>query len=243
VLELKNKYMKLNIVKYGFFLLLIVLITACGSNSNKKVDNLAPNAHQVVAEEVIQTSNYTYVLVSEDERGYWIAIPRNEVNEEATYFWSEGSEMTNFTSNELNRTFPSIFFVQDFSDQPILAGSVNTPMTMGSKPQIREQQGIEIPKAEGGVTIEELYANPAGFDGKSVKIKGVVVKFLPEIMERNWAHIQDGTKHGDQFDLTVTTLSAVNVGDTVTFEGVVAADKDFGAGYFYPVILENAVLR
>ena len=61
-------------------------------------------------------------------------------------------------------------------------------------------------------------------------------------MHRNWAHIQDGTKSGEQFDLTVTTMENVKVGDVVIFEGTVSLKKDFGAGYFYEVIVENARL-
>jgi len=151
--------------------------------------------------------------------------------------------MNNFTSNELSRTFPSIFFVQDFTDQPILEGDGSETAIMGTKPQLREQEGMDIPKAEGGITIAELYANPNAYQGKTVKINGMVVKFLPEIMERNWVHLQDGTKDGENYDLTITTKSIVNVGEIVTFEGVVVVDKDFGAGYFYHVILEDAVVK
>ncbi|MFH1296166.1 MAG: hypothetical protein ABIJ04_02695 [Bacteroidota bacterium] len=228
---------------YASILSVIVLLTACQSTSNKKVKNLSPNAHQVVAEEVIQTSKYTYVLVSEDERGYWIAIPKTDIQEEGTYFWSVGSEMNNFTSNELNRTFPSIFFVQDFTDQPILQGNEFSSSTMGAKPQFREQSGIEIPRAEAGITIAELYADRNSYAGKTVKIRGEVVKFLPEIMDRNWVHLQDGSKDGENYDLTITSKAIVNVGEVVTFEGVVAVDKDFGAGYFYNVIVEDAVIK
>lgn len=235
--------MKFDIKIYVFFLSIIVLLTGCQLNSGKKVKNLSPTAHQVVAEEIIQTSRYTYVLVSEDERGYWIAISKASVNEEGTYFWSVGSEMNNFTSNELNRTFPSIFFVQDFTDQPILRDSEAPASLKGTRPQISEQSGIEIPRAEGGITIAELFADRNSFQGKTVKINGKVVKFLPEIMDRNWVHIQDGTKNGENFDLTITTKAIVNIGEIVTFEGVVAVDKDFGAGYFYNLILENAVIK
>ena len=42
------------------------------------------------------------------------------------------------------------------------------------------------------------------------------------------------------FDLTVTTQDVVLLGDTVTFEGTLKLDKDFGAGYLYPVIIEDA---
>lgn len=235
--------MKLNTKKYAFFICIIVVMTGCQSNSVKKIKNLAANAHQVLAQEIIQTSKYTYVLVSEDDRGYWIAISKADITPDETYFWSVGSEMNNFTSNELKRTFPSILFVQDFTDQPILQGSDFSSPVIGTKPQIREQSGINIAKAEGGITIAELFADQRSYAGKTVKIQGEVVKFLPEIMGINWVHLQDGSKDGENFDLTITTKATVNIGDVVTFEGVVSVDKDFGAGYFYNVILENAIVK
>jgi len=55
-------------------------------------------------------------------------------------------------------------------------------------------------------------------------------------------HIQDGT--GDRtlgtHDLTVTSDGIAAVGDVVTITGTVAVDEDFGAGYIYPVLIENA---
>jgi aspartyl/asparaginyl-tRNA synthetase len=62
-------------------------------------------------------------------------------------------------------------------------------------------------------------------------------------MNRNWVHIQDGTKENDKYDLTVTTLDSTTVGKVVVVEGTVAVNKDFGAGYFYEVIVENAKLK
>jgi hypothetical protein len=61
-------------------------------------------------------------------------------------------------------------------------------------------------------------------------------------MNRNWVHIQDGTKDKDKYDLTVTTLETVKVGDVVIFEGVVSVGKDIGAGYFYDVLIEDATV-
>jgi hypothetical protein len=59
-------------------------------------------------------------------------------------------------------------------------------------------------------------------------------------MNRNWIHIQDGTGTGETADLTITSDQPAKVGDTIIIEGTVATDKDFGAGYFYEVIIENA---
>ena len=44
------------------------------------------------------------------------------------------------------------------------------------------------------------------------------------------------------FDITITTRSEVQINDIVTLEGKVTLNKDFGAGYIYDVIIENATL-
>ena len=61
-------------------------------------------------------------------------------------------------------------------------------------------------------------------------------------MNRNWVHLQDGTGGEATFDLTITTMDQIEVGSLATFEGIVAVDKDFGHGYKYDLLLENAVL-
>jgi hypothetical protein len=58
-------------------------------------------------------------------------------------------------------------------------------------------------------------------------------------MGRNWVHIQD--ESGAEFDLTVTTNEQVQLGQMVNMEGILAVNKDFGAGYYYKVIVENAI--
>ena len=102
---------------------------------------------------------------------------------------------------------------------------------------------LKIAKATGanGFTVADVFGKAASLNGKKVKIKAQVVKFSPEIMGKNWLHLQDGT--GDPLknthDLVVTTTGKAAKGDIVTVEGVVAADKDFGAGYKYAVIVED----
>ncbi|MGW8313899.1 MAG: nucleotide-binding protein, partial [Desulfuromonadales bacterium] len=72
------------------------------------------------------------------------------------------------------------------------------------------------------------------------KVRGKVVKFSPQIMGKNWIHIQDGTGEAGSNDLTVTTNTTANVGDTVVISGTLTADKDFGYGYQYSVLVEDA---
>lgn len=105
---------------------------------------------------------------------------------------------------------------------------------------------IVIEKASGdnGQQIGDVFANRDELNGKTIRVKGKVVKFSPMIMGRNWVHIQDGS--GDPMsnthDLVVTTTATVNEGDVVILEGVVAANKDFGAGYKYEAIVEKATI-
>jgi hypothetical protein len=221
---------------------IIFIMASCHSGNNKKLTNLAPNAHQVTAEEVLQTNSYTYVRVSVDNRDYWIAINKSEVETGKTYYWSEGVAMKDFPSKELDRTFPSIFLVQDFTDHPITLDYLNTTPSEASSQDTFEKTGISITPPEGGSTIAELYSHKDLFNGKKVKVRGEVVKFAGEIMGRNWVHIQDGTRNEDQFDLTITTEDVVRVGEIVVFEGTIALNRDFGAGYFYEIIIEDARL-
>jgi len=103
--------------------LMLILVVSCQTNSSnsKTNENLAPNVHKITAQEVIQATSYTYVRVTEDGKESWIAIAKQEVEAGKPYYYEPNIEMNNFTSKELNRTFPSIWFVSRFSSTPILA--------------------------------------------------------------------------------------------------------------------------
>lgn len=105
---------------------------------------------------------------------------------------------------------------------------------------------LKVAKASGAnaYTVADIFSKAAVLNGKKVKIKGQVVKFSPQIMGKNWLHLQDGT--GDPVknthDLVVTSAGKAEKGDIVTVEGVLAANKDFGAGYKYAVIVEDVAI-
>ena len=230
-------------MKINLFILLagIMMIAVSCKPKSAADENLAQGVKKATAEEVIQTSNYSYVRISENGNENWIAITRQEVEKGKSYYYIPGIEMNDFVSKELKRTFPSILFVDKFSDQPIVA-KISVADSAKGKQAAVAKEGIKVEPAKGGITIAELYANRDAYAGKTVKIRGEVVKYTAEIMNTNWVHIQDGTKSGDLFDLTVTTNDVTKVGDVVTFEGTVSLKKDFGAGYFYEVIVEKAKL-
>ncbi len=99
-----------------------------------------------------------------------------------------------------------------------------------------------IAKAEGGKTVAEVYAEKDALAGTKVTVRGKVVKANTGIMGKDWLHVRDGSGADGTNDLTVTTISKPlpDVGDTVLITGTVVLDKDFGMGYQYPVMLEDA---
>lgn len=98
-----------------------------------------------------------------------------------------------------------------------------------------------IAKAEGGKTVAEVFAEKDALAGKPVTFRGKVVKTNPDIMGKNWLHVRDGSGEEGTNDLTITTAGTLpNVGDTVVVTGNVSLNKDFGMGYAYDVLIEDA---
>jgi uncharacterized protein YycO len=91
-------------------------------------------------------------------------------------------------------------------------------------------------------TILSINVNRAKLVGQTVTTQGKVVKVLTGIMHRNFIHVMDGTGDANTGDLIVTSQQRANVGDQVTVSGVLVLDRDFGSGYVYPLLLENATI-
>jgi hypothetical protein len=100
----------------------------------------------------------------------------------------------------------------------------------------------DIAKAEGGYTVEEIFAKKDELGGKTISLKGKIVKASGFIMNANWYHIQDGTGAEGANDLVVTSQDSLDAGSLVLVKGVLGIDKDFGSGYKYALIMEEATL-
>lgn len=210
-----------------------------GVNTAPGQPNLDVAEHKITAEEVLNTDKYTYVRGKENNQEIWIAVMKQEVEVGSPYVFRGGLMKKNFESKEFNRTFETLFLVSDFR----AAGS-GSPAEHAHA-NVEGGSTVEAPKnvtpAAGAIKIADLVANLAKYDGKKVKVTGKVMKVNPNIMGRNWLHLQDGS--GKNLDLTVTTVEQVQLGQTVTLEGTLTLNKDFGAGYKYDYILESAVLQ
>jgi hypothetical protein len=226
-----------------FFLTVAFLYTfilQCTSQNKENFNESHPNVHKILVKEVLQTTSYTYLQTDENGKMQWLAVPKMEARVGETYYYQGGMEMGEFKSKELNRTFDSILFLDGVISPDIVEGgkTSSTKSPEKSKTEV-EKLNVLIEPADGGITIKELFTNKEKYAGKEVKIRGKVSKFNSKIMNRNWIHLQDGTGSSGEFDFTATTAEEVNVGDVITIEGIISLDKDFGAGYFYNIIMEN----
>lgn len=128
------------------------------------------------------------------------------------------------------------------AQEPAASAPASMPHPMPTaEPEDEDLALTGITKAEGGKTVAEIYAERDALAGTQVMVRGKVVKTNPDIMDKNWLHVRDGSGEEGTNDLTVTTSAATPaIGATVLVSGTLAVNKDFGMGYVYPVVLEDA---
>ncbi len=201
---------------------------------------------------VIETMNagdYTYVQVETGGKKVWAAAPKFSVKVGDTASIPKGMAMQNYHSKILNRDFDVVYF----TDRVVVNGQQgetgvqlpkNHPSIHGGAPKPSEPVNLKgINKAEGGRTVAEIYKDASKLAGQPVTVRGKVVKYNGGIMGKNWIHLRDGTGTDGKNDLLVTSTAEAKVGDTVLATGKLALNKDFGANYKYPVMLEDANIK
>jgi len=234
-------------------------------NPNADEDIEAPASAEIQGEvaEIIDVDKYTYLrLTQPGGEDVWTAVPLAKVRKGQRVAIADPQLMHEFKSTTLDRTFDAIYFgqlAQPGSDQgssgALPPGHPGTgtepgvnPHTMGTNPGGGNRVEVgEVAKATGpgAYRIVELYARKQGLAGQKVRVRGVVVKAVPNVMNRTFFHLRDGTgnEQTGTHDLTVTTAAdAPAIGSKVTAVGVMAIDRDFGAGYTYSVLVEDAEL-
>jgi len=227
----------------------IVFFTSCVRNKSGQVTQTETLGNQNVFEvsEVIQASNYTYLKVRENKEEKWMAVTKQDIQVGDVYYYDEALQMTDFHSKDLDRTFDEIYFVNHIGKKPSIMDkleSMSAPAQPGhsGKVETDRKSNIDLKKSGSEMTVAGVFENRSDYAGREIEIRGIVVKVNKEIMGRNWIHIQDGTSSNGKFDLTITSQDLAEVNDEVTFKGTISLNKDFGAGYFYDVIMEDATL-
>ena len=218
---------------------LAIFSFACQSKKTENQEATLPlGVSKVLVKETFNAGGYTYINGNND---LWLAVGQRPIEVGKAYYYKGALEMKNFHSKELNRDFPVIYFLNTISDTPI---ENNMPMQASSmKKQKAKRIEVSIEKKKGITSISELFSKKDEFSGKQISVKGKVTKFNQNIMGKNWIHIQDGSDFEGNFDLTITCKDVVSIGQIIEVSGTIALDKDFGAGYTYDVIMEEAKIQ
>ncbi len=207
---------------------------------------------------------YSYLKLTTAQGEAWAAVPQSEVAVGSEVTVAGAMPMQGFESKTLKRKFDVVYFGTLAGAGAGAAAPAAMPgapaaegaMGGGAMPNMAAQHAaaaagpaevgdVKVDKATGADarTVAEVYAQRTALKEKPVTIRGKVVKYNEGIMGKNWVHLRDGSgTAGKDNDLTITTGDRTAVGEVVLVKGTLRVDKDFGAGYAYPVIVEDAKL-
>ena len=207
-------------------------------------------ANETIKGEVLETMDsggFTYMRLKSKDGELWTAVRVTPVKVGTQVTIENGMMMKNFESKTLKRTFASIVLgdLAGAPKGPHGAAAAAPPHAVAA--QAPEASDVKVDKAKGANarTVAEVNAKSADLKDKPVVVRGKVVKYNGGIMGKNWIHLRDGSgAAGDgSNDLLVTTSEQAKVGDIVNAEGFVRTDKNFGSGYAYKVLIEDAKLK
>jgi len=197
--------------------------------------------------ETIDAGGYTYLRLEEPD--IWIAAPTMAVSEGDQIEYRGGMEMKDFYSKALDRTFESIFFIQNVSlaGQDIENMHRKAAEEHGTEPpaipkpaSVQTPAPGEIAQLADGKTIADIFAESTQLNDQTVSLRAKVIKVSQNIMGKNWITLRDGTGTEPDNKLIATSSELVSPGDLVIASGTVKTDIDIGAGYKYKVLLEEA---
>lgn len=238
--------------KFAIIFMLVIATSAWAgeSTASSPVDS---NVVKGDVLEVLNVENFTYLRLNTHAGEMWTAVINTPVKKGAVVTIKDVIVMSNFESKILKRTFPTILFGNLVVSGGDTGSSSNTrlPLVMGTYylalAQKWDTKNIRTTKTRdvNARTIAEIIKKSDELKDTSVLLSGSVVKYNPDIMGKNWVHLRDGSGSAadNTDDILVTTSNQVKLNDVVTFKGIVRISKDFGAGYAYKVLVEEATLQ
>lgn len=195
----------------------------------------AGDVYEGVVVDTLNGGGYTYLQIQDAKKTYWIAVEGVKIDKGTEVRFTEELRSKNFESKSLNRTFDEIVFASNLQYRTKALAENNLAI-------ITELVAESPYKQNDTITVAQAFSDRVNLNGKNIKIRGKVVKVSANIMAKSWIHIQDGTGIEGEVGRIVFTSAddTAKVGDIVTAQGTVSTDKNFGSGYIYKIIVENA---
>lgn len=197
--------------------------------------------------EAYDAPGLTYILVRTDKGDVWTAVNKTKVKVGSKVTIYASIKAKKFESTALQRTFDEITFGSlEGAPGPkpgTIANKGNVPFFEAEKPVKVDLSKVAVPKAPGpnAKTIAEIWASKGSIEGKTVAVRGTVVKSMGNVLGKTWIHLRDGSgseKKGDH-ELIVTTKEPVKLGSVIIATGPVSVDEEIGGGLEYPILLQD----
>jgi hypothetical protein len=235
--------MKLIFALGAFALLTTIHLTsiqAAATNTTVAAATAGNLAGKVV--ETMDAATYTYALIDTGAAKAWVAAPQFIVKVGDTLAVAEAMPMNDYRSKTLNRTFEVVYFSGNVrvNGKPALTPAPSTNTATPAAPKTANLANIR--RAPNGQSVAEILIEKNKFSGQPIAVRARVVKYNAQILGKNWLHLRDGSGDEGTNDLTVTTSAEVKVGDLVLVTGKLTTNRDFGSGYTYAAIVENATV-
>jgi hypothetical protein len=195
--------------------------------------------------EQLPAGQYVYLRLKTGSGEVWAAVNAAPVTTGQQVTILNPMIMQGFESAALKRTFDAVYFGALSSAAASVTAGMNPHADgMQSAPAI-DVGTVEKASGANGRTVAEAWAQKAALDGKTIAVRGVVVKRTEGVMGKTWLHLQDGS--GDPAlgtnDLTVATVSTgVALRETITVTGIVRTNMDIGAGYSFVLMVDDATM-
>jgi len=196
--------------------------------------------------------NYTYIQLKQEEKELWLASAPFEVAVGDQIEYAGGVPMRDFHVKTLDRTFDEILFLSNIRkvvDEPeggagaavMPADDLHRNLATQSPAALVPNTG-EVIRAEGDLSIADLFAKRAELTGQTVSLRAKVIKVSNNIQGKTWLTMADGTGAAPDDLLRVVTDGNAEIGQVLSVRGVVRTDVDLGAGYKYKLLVDEAEL-
>jgi len=214
--------------------------------------------------EIKGARGYKYLKIDENGTQLWVAIANAPVAIGERIGYDKQTIMHNFESKSLGKKFKEIIFASDVYLPPkvekpksmkemlgLLAKTADTndphkELNMGISPAEDTLKPTKPFVKKDFYTVEEVHIFRDELKDQIISVKASVFKVSHQIMKMDWTHLGDGTGNEKKLtdDLVFTSTStSLKAGDKVIAKGKVVVNKDFGYGYFYKVIIQDAVFE
>lgn len=195
--------------------------------------------------ETMDSGGYTYLLIKTPAgEKKWAAVTQTAVKKGQAVTVVGAMDMKDFESPTLKRRFDVIAFGTLGATGAAGAADPHAGMPAHGRTEVKGPTKVAKAAGEDARTVAELHAQKSALKGRTVTVAGKVVKYTPDILGANWAHLRDGSgsaKDGSD-DVTVILKDPAEMGQVITVRGKVVLNKDLGGMYKFPVALEDAVL-